>query len=233
MTNRTDLGLLLLHALPFDSEMWAEQTSLLSTHIYTPNLYNFGDDIETWAKGALAAVTEPNVIVVGCSVGGSCALEIAKLAPARIAALVLIGTKARHDPNPTSYQNALKLLKDQGVEAAWKVYWEPLFQYQRGAISLEVAKKIALRQSSNDLANGLSAFHNRPNQDNLVSKLDFPVHVVTGEEDELPGVKYSTHLAKTAKNGQLHVFKSCGHYVPMEKPQELNALLKVIIGIHS
>jgi pimeloyl-ACP methyl ester carboxylesterase len=43
------------------------------------------------------------LIVVGCSVGGSCALELAVAAPDRIAALVLIGTKAERRPDLHRY----------------------------------------------------------------------------------------------------------------------------------
>ncbi len=80
---KSDLGLLLLHALPFGPEMWWQQTAILPNKTYSPNLYTFGKDIQSWAKQALAQVQEAKLVVVGCSVGGSCALEIAALAPER------------------------------------------------------------------------------------------------------------------------------------------------------
>lgn len=233
MTTRTDLGLLLLHALPLDREMWSAQMSLLPERTYAPNLYDFGDDIEVWAEKSLALVSEQHLIVVGCSVGGSCALEIAKRAPGRITELVLIGTKARHDPDPDVFQNSLKLLKNQGIEAAWRLYWESLFDRDRDRMAALTARTIALAQSAGNLINGLSAFHSRPSRDAFVAQCDFPIHVVTGEEDEYPGLNYSRQLTETAQNGQLHVIKSSGHYVPMVKSQELNALLQTIIRTHS
>lgn len=233
MNYGTNLGLLLLHALPLDNEMWSAQMQLLPTRTHAPNLYGFGKDIGVWAKKSLAGIQERRLIVVGCSVGGSCALEIGKMAPERIAALVLIGTKARHDPNPDFHQKSLELLKDKGVEAAWQLYWEPLFESGRDNMAAQAAKTIALRQSAKNLMNGLSAFHTRPSREEFVAQCDFPIHVITGDEDELPGLNYSRHLAETAKNGQLHVVRSSGHYVPMEKPQKLNALLESIIQTHS
>ena len=50
---KNDLGLLFLHALPLDGEMWAEQMSLIPNHTYAPNLYDFGDDIKIWAQKSL------------------------------------------------------------------------------------------------------------------------------------------------------------------------------------
>ncbi len=233
MTSGTEPGLLLLHALPFDAEMWSAQMSLLPDQTYVPNLYDFGSNIEVWAKMSLNLVPEPNLVVVGCSVGGSCAIEVARIAPSRIAALVLIGTKARHDPDPVLYANSSKMLKEHGVEAAWEHYWEPLFMKGRDDLIARSAKRIALRQPIDSLENGLAAFHNRPNRQEVIKHFNFPIHVVTGDEDRFPGLQYSQQLSKSAQNGQLHIIESSGHYVPMVRPQELNTLLKGIISAHS
>ncbi len=110
--------LLLLHALPLDGSMWAGQAELLPGATYAPTLYSLGDRIETWAAEALKLTKGNRLIVVGCSVGGSCALEIAAIAPDRVAALVLIGTKANHRPDPAFHASALETLRKDGLETA-------------------------------------------------------------------------------------------------------------------
>ena len=86
--------LLLLHALPLDGSMWAAQLKLLPGATYAPTLYGFGDCVQDWAAEGLKLPMGNKLIVVGCSVGGSCALEVAALAPDRVAGLIIIGTKA-------------------------------------------------------------------------------------------------------------------------------------------
>ena len=76
--------------------MWAGQQQVLPGSTYAPTLYPLGDNIEAWAAAVLKLAKGDRLIAVGCSVGGSCALELAVAAPDRIAALVLIGTKAGH-----------------------------------------------------------------------------------------------------------------------------------------
>ena len=44
--------LLLLHALPLNGSMWAEQAKLRPEATYTLTLYPLGDHIEAWANGA-------------------------------------------------------------------------------------------------------------------------------------------------------------------------------------
>ena len=111
MTTRGKLELLFLHALPLDGSMWAAQKQLLPNSTYTPTLYPFGDSIQAWAAAALNIAKSHRLVVVGCSVGGSCALELAVMAPDRVAALVLIGTEAEHRPDPALHASTLETLQ--------------------------------------------------------------------------------------------------------------------------
>lgn len=101
-----DPGLLFLHARPLDGSMWAARVDLLPGAAWAATLYGLGDTIGAWALRALQLASSERLLVVGCSVGGPCALEGAALAPERIAALVLIGTKAAHRPEPALCRSA-------------------------------------------------------------------------------------------------------------------------------
>jgi pimeloyl-ACP methyl ester carboxylesterase len=120
------LGLLLLDALPLDGSMWDRQINWLPGSTYAPTLYSLGDGVEEWAASALKQVNEERIVVVGCSVGGSCALEVAAIASDRVAALVLIGTKAGHRPDPILHLSALETMQKEGLERAWDAFWAPL-----------------------------------------------------------------------------------------------------------
>ena len=230
MTIRDKPELLLLHALPLDGSMWAEQEQLLPGFTYAPTLYPFGDSIQAWAAAALNLAKGNRLIVVGCSVGGSCALELAAIAPDRIAALVLIGTKARHRPDPAFHASALRTLQDKGLEEAWEIFWAPLFSPSANARAFDEGKRILLRQSPPDIARGITAFHSRPSRDQLISTFPHPVIVVMGADDIAPGIDLSKAQAASALHGQVHVIPGCGHYVPLERPGDLNAILEEVIA---
>jgi Predicted hydrolases or acyltransferases (alpha/beta hydrolase superfamily) len=172
--------------------MWAGQKQLLPGSTYTPTLYPFGDSIEAWAAAALKVAKGDRLVVVGCSVGGSCALELAVAAPERVAALVLIGTKAGHRPDPALHASALETLQEKGLEEAWKVFWAPLFSRSAKSRVISDAKRIMLRQSPLDVARGVTAFHRRQSRDQFLSAFPRPVIVVTGADDVTPGPKAST-----------------------------------------
>jgi pimeloyl-ACP methyl ester carboxylesterase len=157
MIAKKKLELLFLHALPLDGSMWAAQRHLLPGSNYTPTLYPFGDNIEAWAAAALNVTKGDRLVVVGCSVGGSCAIELAVIAPERIAALVLVGTKAGHRPDPALHASVLQTLQEKGLEEAWKIFWAPLFSRSADTQVIENGK----RNDASPVAAGCRTRHNR------------------------------------------------------------------------
>jgi len=229
MSPCSNLGLLFLHALPLDGSMWAAYEDLLPGSSYAPTLYGLGDTVEGWATEVLSIARNDRLIVVGCSVGGSCAIEVAAAAPERVAALVLIGTKAKHSPDPDLQAAALDLIEREGIGRAWTQYWAPLFSKSTDEKVIEAARSAALCQQSKDIAGGVTAFHSRPSRDQFVSECRIPIVVVTGEDDVAPGLKLSAELAGSAERGGLHVIPSCGHYVPLEQPNALRVILNDVV----
>ena len=221
---------LLLHALPLDGSMWAAQMNLLPGSTYAPSLYSVGNRIEDWTEAALSFAKSDRIIVAGCSVGGSCALEIAARAPERVAALVLIGTKAELRPDPGLHAEALEVIRNHGLESAWERYWKHLLSpAAASSVSVE-ARNIALRQTREDVAAGVTAFHTRPSRGHVLTDAPFPVISISGADDKAPGPKTMASQAVLAKHGQIHIIPDCGHYVPMERPDALNAILRDAIA---
>ena len=91
------MNVALLHALPFDERMWEPQLPALAGHeVYAPTLYGLGSSFDEWALGVLEQVPG-KLVAVGASMGGYTACAIARLAPERLAGLVLVGSRADAD----------------------------------------------------------------------------------------------------------------------------------------
>lgn len=159
------MKLLLLHPLPLDGSVFPADLSALGSECVAPTLYGAGDDIVAWARAALDAVGDGPIIVVGNSIGGSVGIEVARLAPLKVKALVLCGSKPRHRPDPPLRDEALQVIERDGLRAAWERYWLPLFG---PAASTEVTDRgwnSAYRQGPKAIAAGVRAFHGRPDSE--------------------------------------------------------------------
>ena len=179
------MKLLLLHPLPLDGSVFSDAIRTLGDVCAAPTLYDAGDHIggRLWADAALDTVGDGPIVVVGNSIGGSCAIEIARLAPTKVAALVLSGTKPGHRPEPDLRDEALRVLASEGFAAAWDRYWLPLFGPDAATHIVEQAWHCASALGEDSIAAGVRAFHSRPDREGFLESWPGPVAVVCGQHD--------------------------------------------------
>ena len=219
------MQVVLLHALPFDGSMWDGVRTLLDAAVLAPTLYDLGDSIEEWAAAVLDLTEARPLVVVGNSVGGSCALEIARAAPDRVHTLMLVGAKAGVRPEPALRDEALSLLATGGMDAAWERYWRPLLSASASAAMVAEARRSALAQDPVAVARGVRAFHDRRDLTEVVDGWDGPLVVVSGEHDRTPPVHVTRALAEGPRRA-FHLVDGCGHYVPLERPDVVADLIR-------
>jgi pimeloyl-ACP methyl ester carboxylesterase len=222
------LRLVLLHALPLDGTMWAELDVGLESTI-APTLYALGDSLPEWAAGVLDLAAPGPLLVVGNSVGGSCALEMARVAPDRVAAIVLVGAKAGVRPEPERRDDAIRVLTEGGMDAAWPEYWEPLFGAAAPTAVVDNARRIAFAQDIADVVRGVRVFHDRSDLTAVATSWPKPLVVVSGSEDRTPPATTTAALAAMVPRGEFNLVEECGHYVSLEQPRRLAAILHRVV----
>lgn len=225
-------AILFLHALPLDGAMWHGQFDLFPARTYAPTLYQYGCSIEDWALAALGQVHEEKLIIIGCSIGGSCALEIANRVPERVKCLVLVGTKAHRNPEPAFLEKAVDLIHGRGPGAAWDAYWAPLFSKSCDAMVLKNARDDFSKRTADELADGTIAFHTRPSRYELLRSFTGETVFVSGSDDIAPGPQTTRKQSQDALKGSYHEVPNCGHYVPLEAPRTFNAILQGELSGH-
>lgn len=223
------MHLVLLHALPLSGAMWPSDMGLPVDSTISPTLYELGDSVEAWAEGVLDVADAGPLVVAGSSVGGSCAIEIARLAPDRVAAIVLIGAKAGHRREPKLRDQSIRLLTEAGMAKGWPEYWLPLFGTHAHPATIEAARTIAFAQDIGDIIRGVRAFHSRPDRAHFVRTWPKPIIVVSGDQDRTPPPATTAALASSAPNGEFHLVKDAGHYVSLERPQLLESILRRVV----
>ena len=213
----------LLHALPLDASMWDSVCDGLDAEVLVPTLYGLGTSVGAWAAAVVDLAGPGPLVVVGNSVGGSCAIEMVHLAPDRVRALVLIGTKAGHRPEPAVRDGAIELLTNEGMAGAWPVLWAPLFAPGADPAVVDHARRMAMAVPSDEVIGGVRAFHARADRTEVLESYAGPVVVVRGEHDRIP--RHPVELAAGLRHGTFHQVDGAGHYVPLDRPEFTRRLI--------
>ena len=218
---------LFLHAFPLDARMWAPQVERFGGA--APTLYRLGGpSFEEWARAALAQV-DGEVAVVGSSMGGYAALAAARIAPERVKALVLVGSRADADTpeRRVARNDTIELLRTRGVEPLWERLHGQLFSPGAPREVVDRARAIALEQRVDDLVRATEAMRDRPDSTEVLRAFAGRLLVVAGDSD--PFVPLD-HFEGFVGPELLHVVQGGGHLVSLERPELVNALLADVLG---
>ncbi len=206
--------------------MWPAALWDLADRVTAPTLYPVGSSLADWARAALDGAGPGDFVAVGNSVGGSCALELARLAPDRTRGVVLVGAKVGVRPEPAVRDEAVRVLREEGIRVAWDRYWAPLFAPDADPDVVARARSIAVSIDVEHHANGVRAFHDRPDCSALLRELEVPVTIVRGQHDLTRGDP--EQLTSTFRRARFVEVSGSGHYVPLERPAELVSLVRAV-----
>ena len=209
------MKVLLLHAFPLDKSMWKPQLAALAGHeVIAPRLYGRGKTMDEWAD-SIAGETTGDLAVVGASMGGYCALALARRAPERVRGLLLVGARpdADSDERRAGREDTIKLIHDEGLEALWRMMLPKLFHDQ------SVADEHLVYRDADALVNALGAIRDREDSTDIVRSFSGPVQFVVGEFD--PYVS-----AEEVSEFNVRELRGAGHLVNLERPEEFNEILR-------
>ena len=216
-----------LHALPFDERMWEPQLSEFDG--IAPKLYPLGESFDEWALGVLQQLPG-TFVAVGASMGGYTAAAIARLAPERLAGLVLAGSRADADPPERAplREEWIRIAREQGGEGLWEAAAKSFFPPGTPEEIVERAHTIATEQDPEGLVRAVTAIRDRPDSTEAVTN-GMPLLLVAGEHDPLIPVAVGEELAAHSPAGRVEVL-DCGHLPNWERPDEFNRMLSAFVS---
>jgi 3-oxoadipate enol-lactonase len=208
------LKVLLLHALPLDERMWEAQRPLLEGRdVATPRLYGRGPTMDAWAD-SVAGEFEGELVVVGASMGGYCALALARRQPERVRALLLVGSRPDADTDERRAGRAatIELIRREGADGLWRDMRPKLFADE------SVADERLLFRDPDGLVGAVEAIRDRTDSTDVARSLGGRLRFVVGEHD--PFVS-----AAELQEFDVREIAGAGHLVNLERADEFNAQL--------
>jgi pimeloyl-ACP methyl ester carboxylesterase len=221
------MALLLVPGFMADDTLWRDLEVPLARFapVHHADLRHDGT-IEAMARRALETAP-PSFLLVGFSMGGYVAREIARLAPERVRALVLIATSSRPD------SPALRQRKGAIGKAA------PSLAFS-GLSRIAVASSLHPKQRDNEAliervrAMGVrlggevfrrQSMLERPGDLDRLIEIRCPTLVVAAAQDQLRSLEEARELQAGIPGATLEVIEDSGHMIPIEAPARLAAVI--------
>jgi pimeloyl-ACP methyl ester carboxylesterase len=176
-----------------------------------------------WVMGALEELEVTVPFIIGHSMGGAVAMDLALRFPALPKGLVLVGTGARLRVLP----RILDEIKEDFVQAVESVC-EITFTKDAPEEMLRAATAEMLKTSPDVLHGDFSAC-DRFDIMKEVAGINTPVLIICGDQDALTPVKYSRYLAERIAGSRLEVIEGAGHMVMLERPEQFNKKVEAFV----
>lgn len=190
------------------------------------------DSITAMARGLLAAVSG-RLIVVGHSMGGRVAMEMAHLAPDRVRGLVLANTG--HHPKRAGEEikrQHMINLGHGGMEPLADAWLPPMVDPARAGDRVLMAKlrAMVLRADADIHERQIRALLGRPDATKYLKTIACPVLLIVGRQDSWSPVSQHQEIAAAVPDAELVVIDNAGHFAPVERPQEVGDAITAWLG---
>jgi pimeloyl-ACP methyl ester carboxylesterase len=161
-------------------------------------------------------------VFVGHSMGGAIALTMALENPARVAALILVGTGGRLRVLPTILEmTSAPETFSEAVDLVVSYAISP--QASSGMVELVRARMSETRPAV--MYGDFLACDQFDVMDRL-GEISVPTLVICGKEDQLTPLKYSRFLEKSIPDASMVTVESAGHMVMIEQPVKVAQAVK-------
>ena len=200
------MKVVLLHGWPVSERVWVAQIEPIRDagfDVVAPLLYGRGPSIDDWAAQLLREMDGP-LVPVGASMGGYCALALARRAPERVVGMALVASRADAD----SFER--RRFRQEAIAELQAGQRPPLADVDADLGHLAIAQE---------------AMRDRLDLTGVAASFGGPLLVCVGDQDEIVSVDEARALAERALDGRLEVFPGARHFVAVDQPNRFNEVL--------
>lgn len=220
--------ILLIPGLICDAHVWQGCLDALAGHDVAVADLALQSDITAMAEHLLAAHSG-DLIVVGHSMGGRVAMEMARIAPDRLRGLALLNTgmaplKEGELPKRAAI---IALAHEQGMPALAD-HWLPGMMAAGIPPDPEVMaglRAMVCRMTPDQHERHIRALIARPDASLSIGAWREPMLLMTGRQDIWSPIAQHEEIARLCPQARLEVIEEAGHFAPVEQPAQVAALI--------
>jgi 3-oxoadipate enol-lactonase len=227
----------LVHGHPFDRSLWQPQVSALADQfrVVAPDLRGFGESpvtpgcvsLSEYANDVLDLLDHldtPRAAVIGLSMGGLVAMELATSAPERCWALGLVATTAEPvtaDERRIRLERADQVERD-GMQVVIDYMHTGLYGSRSTPAIRACVDAMMARAPARGAAAALRGRAQRPDYRPRLAALDLPAFVCTGSDDPWSNAAVTAEIVAHLRNPQTLLLEGVGHLPNLEADEAFN-----------
>lgn len=219
--------LLLLPGLICDASIYAPQLAAFP-QAKAVDGYGLADTLEKMARVALEQAPD-RFDLFGHSMGGRVALEVFRIAPERVRRIALVSTGVHPlQPGEREKREVLrKIGREEGAEALVDAWLPPMVAPGRLEDDALMAplRSMCVNAGTQVFDAQIEALLGRPEQESLLSQIQCPALVMTGELDGWSSPAQHEKIAAAVPASQLVIVPGAGHMIMAEAPEAVNAAI--------
>lgn len=213
--------ILLIPGLICDAHVWQGCLQALAGHDVAVADLGRQADITAMAEQLLA--THPGaLIVVGHSMGGRVAMEMARIAPARLRALALLNTGlAPLKPGELPKREAMIAFAHEQGMAALADHWLPGMMaagIPPDPVVMAGLRAMVCRMTPDQHERHIRALIARPDASLRIGAWQGPLLLITGRQDIWSPIAQHEQIARLCPQARLEIIEEAGHFAPVEQP---------------
>jgi pimeloyl-ACP methyl ester carboxylesterase len=240
--------LVLVHAFPFNGEMWELQQSALARYcrVVTIDLPGFGRDggpactsMEQCADAVADLLDRLKIdtcVLGGCSMGGYIVMSFLQRHADRLRGILLSDTRAGAD---TEEGRASRLTQAAGIRASGlSEFIEGMLPKLLGATAKDAdptleprVRAMMARATPEGTARMLEAMAARRDSHSLLAALAIPACIIVGEHDILTPPVEARAMAEAISDSELHVLSGAAHLPNLETPEAFNSTVERFLSL--
>jgi 3-oxoadipate enol-lactonase len=229
----TGVPLVWIHGFPLSGRIFERQLQIGGVRHIVPDLPGFGRTalsagltVDTMAEDVLKLLDRlaiPRAVFAGLSMGGYVLFAAARLAPERMAGVILIDTRETAD-SADARRDRHEMIDKVNVEGTAEVISSmlPKMLTAGGMSHQEFVREVMESASPEGVSAALRAMAERPDSTAVLQSLTAPCLIVVGEQDPITPPTDAERMQSLARDGRMVIVPEAAHLSNVEQPDVFN-----------
>jgi pimeloyl-ACP methyl ester carboxylesterase len=223
------LPILILPGTLCTGAMFTHQIKQLQNHCNNVSVVQFTQQatLTEMADLVIKATNNKPCAIIGFSMGGIVAEEVAKTHPHLIAKLALVNSNCHADlPERKAGRAAqIKQANDGQLAALIEHTFMPNYLYKQNENHQKLILEMALSLGEKCFAAQAMAIEDRPDTLDILQQLNADILIISGQQDKICAVEHQLHMHKSLSGSKLLLLDECAHFSPLEQANKVSQAL--------